>query len=353
LYTLCLCQPNDPFYASWYEFSEEDEVLKGFDKVAIDLALRSDEITLVLFNDLNHAVFTTTLRIGVDHAAFEKWIYRTYNVPEYKEFQAPEIFGNFMPESQLKGFAIPIFNVDNSKTEKLNILSPEYADFLNIDQVFQGNLFNHSHYQEDGKHGTLQELGISSKLQNFFTLGVDFFVSPKDANDLEFADFLLFDKNAVLVIESKYVQSVKPTRKHAAIAKAIKQLERAEEAIMNGATNMKDAGLQDRLAKTDVVVKVCLLNDRLNLDERYRETLLSHFEKYQIPIFTSLVTFSDFLTALKLKNPEALSHNVMSNLITLYEKFMDGEREFPLLHRFSVEGLSIQDLNELGKSRVK
>lgn len=342
--------PNDPFHITWHQFSEEDDFLKGFDKVAIDIALRSKEIILVLYNDLNHVVFKTELKISCDRIAFDKWVYKTYNSAEYRDLSTPKVDGNYYPEDEKKGFAVLIHNIDNSKTEKIKILSPEYADLWRQNPMSDGELFDHSAYNGNGKHGALQELGISSKLEAFFTPEKDFFVSPKDAKGLEFTDFILFDNNAVLIIESKYIISTKSTKRHANITKAIRQLERAETAIVTGKAKMANLDLQEKLNNTEIVIKVCLYNDRVHFDDKYRKSLASQFSKFQLPIFISVTVFSVYLTSLRLKNPDAFSYNMMANLIAFYDNFLDGNSEIPLLVDFRINGMSAAELNALGKN---
>jgi hypothetical protein len=206
-------------------------------------------------------------------------------------------------------------------------------------------------YLSNGKHGNLQELSITSNLSRFFRPGIDFFSSPKYANGLEFTDYVIIDNNAAIFIESKFVISGKQTKKHQALHKAVLQLNKAEDIILDGQLSLLEDSMQRSLEKVKLVLKVCLINDRLELNENNTKVITGNFDKSELPIFISLTAFVNLLVGLSLKNEPYLRINLFSNLITIFNEYFKSDDKLLYKNSFSVEGLTAAELNLLGQKR--
>jgi hypothetical protein len=214
-----------------------------------------------------------------------------------------------------------------------------------------GKSFRLSDYLENGRHGVLQEISITNQLGSFFNPGDNFFPSPKYADGLEFTDYILIDGNAAIIIESKFIISDKQTKKHQSLRKAVRQLNKAENLILDGKTELLEPSIQRVLQKMKVVMKVCLINDRIELTDQNTQALSSEFNKAELPLFISLSAFIQLLVALKLKNKEFLSYNLFYNFIQMFNAYFTSDDDKILYkNSFSVEGLSIDELNRIGKA---
>lgn len=339
--------PNNPFFVTWHEFSLPDKKFPNFDEVIINLALNSQSLTLALFNELSHPIFSTKLEISINHLAFMDWLDKTEKDQAYQNLQ-PDPHGNYLPETVLKGFEIKILNQDNSKTEKLKIIAPEYEEGWRQNASSQEGFFSYDHYIDNGKHGNYQELGITNNLAKFFKPDIDLFISPKHSNNKEFTDYIILNNNAAIAIESKYILSDKTTKRHQAIHKAITQLNKVEDEILNKDFKLSNLNLNERLKSITVVLKICLLNDRIILDENNSKSLIRSFTKAELPLFMSVTTFFDLLTSLSLKNKPYLSNNLFANTIGIFNKFFENDdMKINYLRYFSVEGLTVEELNAL------
>jgi hypothetical protein len=343
--------PKNPFYVSWSNFDEEDKNIKGFDRVAIKLT-SSMSITLVLFNELSHPIFTTKLGIETSIEQLHNWLYKVYNLEDYKYHEPPEDEGYYFPETELKGFKIKILNKDNSKEQKLTIIAPEYNEEWRDNAPFTGEAFNYDDFTGDGKHGYYQELSIANNLSKFFSVGIDLFISPKNADGTEFTDFVIIYKTAMILIESKYVISEKQTKKHSAITKAVYQLKTAEKSILLKKVNLSDKSLSERFNNASIVSKVCLVNDRLILTDENSNAITTKFKKEELPLFISVSSFFQLVASLKLKNESYLSQNLIFNTKKLHVEFLNSDGKILYVREFSIEGLTIEEINKLGTPNV-
>jgi len=342
---------QDPFYFSAGNFGDESLLLKGFDEVMIILATQHNQIKVALYNELNHPIFTTNLPVSNNSAAFGQWINKVYNTTEYRDFvqktyQVPRVTDN-----EEHGYTIEIENTDHSNEKKLIILSPEYGETWREDQASKNGSFNLDEYMSNGKHGSLQELSITSNLSRFFQPGIDFFSSPKYANGLEFTDYVIIDNNAAIFIESKYVISEKKTKKHQALHKAVLQLNKAEDIILDNNLNLLEDGMRRSLENVSMVLKVCLINDRVELNDNNTKVITDNFDKSELPIFISLTAFVNLLVGLSLKNEPYLRINLFSNMIAMFNEYFKSDDKLLYKNSFSVEGLTAAELNVLGQKR--
>lgn len=339
--------PNDPVYVTWRQFGEPHAVAKDLDDVIYKLATETKTIKLALFNELSHPIFTTDIPIQSSPEDFHKWLYRIYNDDEYQNV-VKDIDGNYFPESDLKGYPIKLLNRDHSNEPMMQILAPEYEDAWRQNQSSKKGSFKLSDYQGDGKHGNLQELSITNILSRLLEVNKDFFVSPKNLDGTEFTDFVIINNNAAIVIESKYVISTKSTKKLAAIIKAIKQLNRVEDTILDKQVALTDTHLTELLQKVSVVIKLCILNDRIILSDEKCTAVTQQFDKSEMPVFISNTGFGQLLGGLWLKNKPFISHNLFFNIIQLYKEYLENDEEKIFYRRyFKIENLTVDELNNL------
>ena len=338
---------NDPFFVVAGNFGNEDPVMKGFDEILIKMALESQRITIALYNELSHPVFSTNLQLKSDREEFHKWLNKVYNYAEYRDMKN-DFEGHFYPENAQKGFPLKIINVNNSSEVKLEIIAPEYGEEWRQNQSSTFGHFSYDDYKGDGKHGNYQELAITNHFCRFFQLDIDFFISPKKADNTEFCDYVMIDHNAAIVIESKYILSQKTTKRHAAITKAIGQLNKTEVDIIRRNLNLQNKPLESRLMQVDVIIKLCLLNDRIYLTTENSKTIVARYQKRELPLFMSSMKFFELATALTLKNKMWVVPNLFYNLIKIYKEYLEGDKEILHLTHFNVEGLSIDELNKMG-----
>lgn len=344
-------KPGDPIYFSAGFFGEEDTVFNGLDKVVTALVQQHDQIKLVLYNELNHPVHTVNIPIEMDREGFDKWLYNIYNADKFRNPEKTLPKQSHDPIHDQQGFAISLLNADHSMLEKMRFISPEYGDSWRQTTNSDGRSFKFDDYQFNGKHGNLQELSITSQLSRFFKVGVDLFPSPKYANGLEFTDYIIIDNNAALFFESKYVISEKQTKKHQAIHKAVVQLNKAEDLILDGKLYLLEESIQHALAKVKLVLKICLVNDKTEITDKNAKVLSDEFDKSELPIFVSLTAFIDLLVALSLKNEKFLRYNIFSNFIEMFNLYAKSNDKILYKNSFSVEGLSVEELNELGRNQ--
>lgn len=342
---------HQPTFITASSFGKEDIEMPGFDAWAIALGKKASHISVSFFNHNNHNFFNTDLEITSDPLKFDSWLYQVYNNLEFKDETMKPVANSWLPETEIKGFEIFIKNVNNESTPKIIFLAPEYKRGAKEHPLSQKPYFNYTDFLQDGKHGSFQEMTINAKLEVLFTPNKQLFVSPKYANGLEFTDFILVDSNAVILIESKFIMSTKSTKRHSNISKAIQQLTRAEIALKTKTAKFLDPILQAKMNKVKVVLRICLVNNRIRFDDAYAMQLASQFKKSDLPIFISVTDFSNLLTGLHLKNPDWISYNLFSNLIKYYLDYLNSDVPVCIFESFNIEGLSWDELNEMGKDR--
>jgi hypothetical protein len=342
---------HHPTFIVGNSFGIEDPVWTGFDQWAIKLAKEAGQISVSFFNHNNHNFFNTDLNIQFDPTGFDAWLFKIYNDPEYHDKSLLPVRGDFTPEDIRKGFELRIYNVNNQESPKIKFSAPEYKEGALNHPLTQKPYFDYADYLTNGKHGVLQEMTLTTKLEVLFKTDEQLYVSPRYDNGLEFTDFLLFDGDCVMVIESKFIKSDKATRRHANISKAIKQLMRVEKEVKGKICKLTGEYLQALINKMNHVLKICVINDRIDLDDEYATMLAKQFEKPDLPIFISVGDFTNLLTGLNLKNPDYLSYNLFSNLIKYYVDFLHSDSKICRFGGFRIENLTIKELNELGRDR--
>jgi len=100
-----------------------------------------------------------------------------------------------------------------------------------------------------------------------------------------------------------------------------------------------------------MVLKVCLINDRVELNDNNTKVITDNFDKSELPIFISLTAFVNLLVGLSLKNEPYLRINLFSNLIAMFKEYFKSDDKLLYKNSFSVEGLTAAELNVLGQKR--
>jgi hypothetical protein len=331
---------KNPFYITGSVFGEEHESFLGFDKAAVALA-GADSVTVILYNELSHPVFTIRLNINIGNS-FDKWLFNVYNNNEYKSIPPVEGDGYYFPESDMKGFKVSFINIDNSKTDKVTIIAPLYIEEWRSGTVADIESFNYNNYDGDGKHGYLQELSIANNLSKIFIPNVDFYLSPKNKDGKEFADFIIVKDEYLILIESKYILSNKQTNKHGAIVKAVNQLKKAEGSIVSGELDLENEELLDRLKNIRYVVKYCLLNDRIILSDENSGAIVRMFNKSELPIFTSVTSFFQMAVSIKLKNEKYFMQSLIATSLSLYSQYLKSSDKIMYVRDFSMKKASVK-----------
>ncbi|PBQ32756.1 hypothetical protein CNR22_13550 [Sphingobacteriaceae bacterium] len=342
---------DEPLFVNAEKLSEEDQIHKGFDFFAIKL-LQSSEIIIALYNELAHPIFRTEAKLDIERAEFDKWVFNIYNNPEYKNYDLRTTELPYLPEDSKIGFSIKISNTDHSAQEKPTTIHLPFDQPFNKEDFFFGQAFNQQDFQGDGKHGYYQEFSVTAILNRVMTDGIDFFVSPKNIDGTEFCDYIIIDNNRTLLIESKYVQSLKPTKRHAAITKAILQLNNTEKEIITDAYKLEDPKLVSALNNVEYVLKICLLSSKTVLTPENSKTIITQHQKSELPIFIPVSTFSQIAAAMALIDKDRVAKNLLNSLANIYHDFMESSDEIRYVNLFKIKGYSLEQLNAFGQKHV-
>ncbi|MGE7777762.1 hypothetical protein ACQKLP_23810 [Chitinophaga sp. NPDC101104] len=326
--------PNNPFYVSWQEFSNPDPNLHDFDQIAIELA-RSSEVRVVLFNELTHPIFSVLLKTALPSYTLESWLFKVYNDELYRGIKNdPD--GNYHPETPIIGFPIKILNQDHSSVEKLILISPEYEEEWREKWEQNKGVFHLKDFEGDGKHGYYQEFSIMNYLARFFAPEKEFFVGPVKSDGNEFTDFVICGSEAALLIESKYIISNKQTKRNSALSKAIEQLNKAEESILNGSLNLVDLELTKKLIGAKFITKICLVNDKTILSDTTDRNLLTKYSKKQLPLFISTTSFFQIVGTIKLQQNSRLVPSLLFSMYLNYKKYLISDSKICYIREFEI-----------------
>ena len=156
-----------------------------------------------------------------------------------------------------------------------------------------------------------------------------------------------------MLIESKYIISDKPNKRNALVSKAIRQLNAAEQQIIRRKVNLHNVALTERLNKAKYLLKVCLLNSKTVLTDKNSQQIIGQVDKEQLPFFTSVTTFFNFLTALQLKNPPFFMKNIFFNIKRLLNEFIASDSTILYFTEFTIEGMTTSEINDLGAQNFK
>lgn len=314
--------PTNPHCITAKNLSDEDKTAKGFDEIVVKL-LTKRQIRVALYNEFSHPIFTTFVELDYRADEFGSWLLKVQNHDEFKNVPK-DTLGIYFPENERTGFRIKVLNKDNSREKKPIIISPDYEYEVQSEAIMKQGAFDYDDYVGDGKHGYLQEVSIVNNFLRLLKPNVEFFVSPKQTDGTEFADFLVIYKNACIVIESKYVISDSKRNRTKAIKKAIDQLNRAEKLVINKEASLADDALAKLLDRVNFVVKICLVNDKIIIDEANSRNIIQQYPKEELPLFISVSGFFLVLTELRLKNEEQFMFNIVYNFGQWYHNFIHG-----------------------------
>lgn len=323
---------QNPLWVTWQKFTDEDVEYKGFDEVAVKL-VQSTDIRIAMFNELNHPLFTTVLTKENQIHDFKLWY---HSLSEYDNLKIVND-GYYYPEDETKGFTIKINNVDNSSVEKLNIHSVEEMDTWGENWIADKNYYNLNEFLTNGKHGYNQELSIRGNLSRYFDVNKDFFHSPTKKDTTELIDFLIYHEGAILLIESKFVISEKQTKLNNAISKAVKQLNKAHHFIINDTAKIEDERIFEKVIRGEYLLKICLFNDGLNLTEKTCKNIINTYEKHELPIFISVISFFQLVADLRIRNEKHYKFLLIDNLMRLYSEFLESDNKIFIFRNFTMK----------------
>lgn len=203
----------------------------------------------------------------------------------------------------IKENTFQILNIDT-----VNINSPIYFDstttsLYNTPLIKNDVVFKFDDYTVEGKHGYNQEHSLFRTLSQFFTLNEELFVSPKYLNPRkevydELTDFIIAYEGAIVLIENKFTISHKQNRFNDNITKGIDQLNKAENLIANEETLMlADQKLKLTLSSYKFILKLCVFYDGGRDLQVAFKNIRENYEKADLPIFVTLTTLKNYLTA--------------------------------------------------------
>lgn len=312
--------PTKPLWVTAENFSEESSDFMHFDEIAVDL-LKAEKIRVAYFSEMNIPVFSTILIKQNDLPDFILW---QDKLTRSKYSPNPVKDGYFLPEDELKGFRIKISNRDCSAEEKLKISPIEELEIWGEKSLNNSDYYDHNEFVSDGKHGYNQELSIRSILSRHFEPNDELFHSPLKTDNTELTDFIVEYKNAVMLIESKYILNDKQRQINKLLLKGVNQINMAERIIIQEPNNIKDERLREKLKSCEITLRICLFNGNIVLTEKNMQNIIRQFSKDDLPIFMSVSAFSQFLGTVRELSEERYKFNIIKNLLTRYENFMDS-----------------------------
>lgn len=325
---------ENPLWVTWQKFSKEDNKYKGFDKVMVKL-VKATEVRLALYNELNLPIYTTMLQKENQIDDFEEWYNKLKET--FKNIKLEKVEdGFYYPENQEKGFTVHLKNVDNSSEPKMDIYSPDEMEIWGEKWIAGKDHYNLNDFLTDGKHGYNQELSVRANLARYFNANEELFFSPKKEDTTELVDFLVHYKEAILIFESKFVISEKQTKLNNAISKAVKQLVNAHKIIVNNPEVVENKKLVEFLTNGKFILRICLFNDKLYLTEKNCKNVIESFEKIELPIFISEMSFFQMVVQIKIESEENYKFNVINNLLRLYMEFLESDDKILILREFKL-----------------
>ncbi len=249
------------------------------------------------------------------------------------------------PENELTGYRIKINPIQYSD-------SVQYMNFQTrnkwgekpyvISSNKEGEWYTVDNYNKTGKTGYLQEQNIREILQNFYMPNLQLFGSPKlkttTKNSAEELTDIVFGINGYLILlESKATVSFSGTestiksRERAVtnlINKACKQLRKAEKIVRENPLNLESRALSEYCVYARFIVKICIINDVLQINRRSLSSSLSSYRREDLPVIMSLDTFYKILYYLN--NPA----EIVKTLFDI-KRHLDRKQDLPILTKLS------------------
>lgn len=297
----------------------------------LEKLIENKQIRIALFNELLMPVFSGELEATFNNADWQNWLSGQFREPKLDP-RGPNAI-TYYPEQSNNGFLIRLINCDHSGEKMIDVLmyDPE-KDFAN---VVDGR-YNFADFLTDGKHGYHQEFSLHHTFSQFFTENENYFPSPLKTGGQEFTDFVILLDDAYLLIESKHVISAKQTKVSKQISKATQQLKRSDELILDGTLSLKNSMLQQALLQRRINIRMCIYNDAIKLTESKCKTIVSEFDKIDLPIFISVGTLKEFLVGIYLMSSERFKQNVKENLMRFFIEYQRSEKTVLIIDRVGV-----------------
>lgn len=227
-------------------------------------------------------------------------------------------------------FIINIKNIEVKPEDRI-------VSILNIienDKLIHHDVIDYKNLKNNGKHGYAQEHSILSMLTQFFRIDKNLFVSPKyESNDNEYTDFLIIIEDLIILIESKFSISTKPTNILTGLKKGTRQLFIAQKNIRQSVSIISSSGksLNNNLVHQKKVIRLCLYNSNIDIN-KHIEALKTYAKKnnYLLPAFANTVDVFQFLGFLKEEDPENFELNLANNLKDMLTTFHKRYKSVPV-----------------------
>ena len=191
------------------------------------------------------------------------------------------------------------------------------------------DFFNIQEYKAKGKLGYMQEQCLKEFLTLYFTPNVHLFSSPRLKTMSEYADFLIFYNNQLIVVESKTDTAFekypdKVNKKESAISSAIfnatKQLIFAKQIVSNDCALIEYTGLFECCIHAMSIITICIVSNDLLINSSSLKDSLSCYTKSDLPIIMSLSTFIE--TIRRCHTPE----RIFSIFSIINKKFSESDK---------------------------
>lgn len=277
--------PGEPFFVVGENFGDEHTKYEGYDFLAIEL-MTQKELILALFNLDGQPIYSRKIKLenNLLIQPFALWIHQnSSNHKDLRRLSENDIFFINIENYSEKELHRDISFINIKPDMEVLINDGKYEPIVTKDNLFL-----------DGKHGYTQEDALRNVLYNFFVKDFNCFISPKKIDGTELIDAMLILEEFIVLIESKYVISDKPTNKTQAINKAISQLDQAEKYLLeNDVVNYK-------LITNKKIIKFVLGDSRL-----FNKMPKSIFNsKTNLPIFISITSFTQLLGVIYVENKD-------------------------------------------------
>jgi len=299
---------DSPYFFTKKVENQKIDQIQGVSNVALDL-VNSKTIIVSLFDEQMQNKYGFEAVLNKEGLNFDQWITLTKTLPRQNDY---------FPERQEYGFLIRLnykIKSDISYTNAGHKKAWGQDKFYTTGTNKSEGSFYGSNYKGIGKQGYLQEQSIKEYLGGLFTINFELYYSlPRPNNPKEeLTDFLIFKQNTILLIESKCVRpflsdsdSMKNINSSensisSLIAKATKQLKRAEDDISTHSTSLEPPSLIKQFIFTEEIVKICIVSDLFVINESKLAKKLAQYERKDLPIILSL---ADFYSIFDMKGPD-------------------------------------------------
>ncbi len=232
--------------------------------------------------------------------------------------------------SDYSPFIINIKNIEVKPEDRI-------VSILNIienDKLIHHDVIDYKNLKNNGRHGYAQENSLLAMLTQFFQINKNLFVSPKyEKNNKEYTDFLIIIEDLIVLIESKFSISTKPTNILAGLKKGTRQLFIAQKNIKQSVSIISSSGksLNNELAHQKTVIRLCLYNSNIDIS-KHIEALktYAHQNYYLLPAFANTIDVFQFLGLLKDENPENFELKLANNLKDMLATFDKRYKSVPV-----------------------